>query len=314
MKIKLVNWYGSHLVDDLVLAGLKSLIPISLVDNIEDASLVICSFHGIERVIKQAGFRRIPFVRRFFKTQYGGVSLRPDQTSLFVSIESPAWSGFLASGCDYGISHQFLPNVGNHYRLPYWYYSIDWSDHGICNNSSSRLGVQTKPEALAQTRAWNESLHSDRLAMISGHLNGFKAFFYNDLKTSFDIDLVGGANGSIDDKHSFLANGRYLLSLCPESTACPGYYTEKTLEAWACSTIPVTCHDELASQDFNPDSYINLYSSIPFGLSEALEEIIADKHKLKKIYTAPLFKRPPSIKPLICFLENMLCMAEKRHK
>jgi len=122
--------------------------------------------------------------------------------------------------------------------------------------------------------------------MVSSHLNGFKALFYSDLRKSFNIDLVGGAaHGVISSKTDFLK--RYTFSLCPENLLYPGYCTEKVLEGYVCSTIPITCLDEHSALDFNSSAIINLFKFIPLGHGCALRDIVSDREQVLRIYESP---------------------------
>ncbi len=150
----------------------------------------------------------------------------------------------------------------------------------------------------------------ERLAMISSHLNGFKSAFFNDIKKSFPIDLVGGPHGKVSSKFIFLQD--YLYSLCPENLIYPGYYTEKVLEAYACGTLPITCLDKHAECDFNTQSCINLYRYIPSGLGNALREVVSDKDLIVSFYQEPLFLAEPTIMPLLNLLETVVDTVGKR--
>lgn len=310
MKVKVLRWKGHGDADDLIVAALRSLISVQIVEKTEDATLIVCNYHGLTERVAKLGLHRVPYLRRFAKARDIPILTRPDQTSLFVSAECPVWSRFLQSGCDYGISHEFLPGFDRHCRVPYWYYSIDWSDFGVANNCSKRMGLSIRPEAFATPRRLDKQHHYERLAMVSSHLNGFKAFFYQDMAKFFDIDLKGGAFGRINDKVDFLKG--YTFSLCPENLLYPGYCTEKVLEAWACSTLPVTCLDTHSAKDFNQLAFINLYNHIATGPGLALKELIADREAVRRAYSAPLFERPPSIRFLLDFLERVLDAAEKK--
>jgi len=148
------------------------------------------------------------------------------------------------------------------------------------------------------------------MAMVSGHLNGFKAFFHGDMTRHFDVDLVGGIHGEIVDKLSFLKD--YTFSLCPENLLYPGYCTEKVLEAWACGTLPVTCLDQHSACDFNQAAFVNLFEHIPSGPAAALRDFICNRSCVDQAYAAPLFERTPSIGFLLDFLETVLESAEKK--
>jgi hypothetical protein len=311
MKVKLLQYNALANIDDLVLACLRRLADIEIVDNVDEAVLVICNYHGLKSPSSMLSLHKVPLLRRYVQVKDASLKLRPDQTSLYVSAECPVWSRFLQSDCDFGISHEYLPGFDRHCRVPYWYYSIDWSEFGVANNSSTRLGVPVKPSSLAEPRQFREFSFYDRLAMISSHLNGFKAFFFHDLCKSFDVDLVGGAaHGFVKSKISFLTD--YTFSLCPENLLYPGYCTEKVLEAWACSTIPITCLDEHSLLDFNGSALINLFRHIPTGLGSALREVIQDRCRIRCIYESPLFVRPPAIDFLLGFLERVLESASRK--
>jgi len=311
MKVKFLQYSTFEQRDDLVLACLKRLHTIEIVDNVDEAALVVCNYHGLKSPSSKLSLHKVPWLRRHIRIKDSLVKLRPDQTSLYVSAECPVWSRFLQSDCDFGISHEYLPGFDAHCRVPYWYYSIDWSRFGIANNPSRRIGASVKPETLVEPRQHIDKLYYDRLAMVSSHLNGFKAFFYSDLCKSFAIDLVGGAaHGEVKSKIDFFKD--YTFSLCPENLLYPGYCTEKVLEGWVCSTIPITCLDQHSVLDFNRSAIVNLFEFIPSGLGPALRQIIGDRDRVLRMYKSPLFSQVPDIGFLLDFLERVLESASKK--
>lgn len=315
MRVCLLNWYGSEKADDLVIAALSALANIEYVSEYKEAHLLIFSCHTPGKQIAKYGPHRIPFLRRYVKTPICEVMALPHQTTLFVSVESPHHPRFLQSGCDFGISHEFLPSCVNHFRLPYWNYSIDWSAQGIYSNSAFRCGKKIQPEELVVPRkVWANGHQNTPLLMMSSHLNGFKAFFYDEFRRHNRIDLMGGQHGRFMSKVDIAHSGKYLFSLCPENSIYPGYYTEKVLESWACGFIPVTCHDKLAWLEFNEYSYINLYDQIPSGIAKAFRDISEDSSILKRAIDTPLMSEIPSIVPLVNFLENLLDVVRSRSK
>jgi len=134
MKVIFLQYRSFEQSDDLVLACLRRLDSIELVEEIAEATLVVCNYHGLKRPSSRLGLHKVPWLRRHIQINEAPCKLRPDQTSLYVSAECPVWSRFLQSECDFGISHEYPPGFDSHCRVPYWYYSIDWTGFGIANN------------------------------------------------------------------------------------------------------------------------------------------------------------------------------------
>ncbi|MDD3669035.1 MAG: glycosyltransferase family 10 [Alphaproteobacteria bacterium] len=95
--------------------------------------------------------------------------------------------------------------------------------------------------------------------------------------------------GPVADKIAFQSG--YKFALACENTYCPGYTTEKILDAFASGCVPVYYGDPLAARDFNPDAFISAHDfATTDALIEHIKKIDADDALYLRLMRAPVFK------------------------
>lgn len=92
--------------------------------------------------------------------------------------------------------------------------------------------------------------------------------------------------GPVENKIDFISGYKFNLAL--ENSMVDGYVTEKLLEPFAASTVPVYWGSDVSKKDFNPDAFINIsdYDSIDSFL-KALKRIDSDSTEYLSILRAP---------------------------
>lgn len=99
--------------------------------------------------------------------------------------------------------------------------------------------------------------------------------------------------GPIADKLAFCKN--YKFNIAFENSSCPGYTTEKIMEAYVAQTIPIYYGNPHIATDFRPESMIRVTNEA--DIERAVEEVIRldkDDDAYMKMVTAPcLVKESP---------------------
>ena len=118
--------------------------------------------------------------------------------------------------------------------------------------------------------------------------------FFHRLSHYKQVDSGGrhlnNVGGPVPDKLAFLKP--YKFSIAFENSSYPGYATEKLSEAMVSGTIPIYWGDPCITQDFNPESFINVHDYASFD--EAIEDIITldqDHARYRRMLEAPYFRK-----------------------
>ena len=80
---------------------------------------------------------------------------------------------------------------------------------------------------------------------------------FNDYYLKAHIDKVGKSKDFTQNKIGF--QSRYKFSIAFKNFECPGYSTEKILDAFAARTIPIYWGNKRIVEDFNSEAFINAY-------------------------------------------------------
>jgi hypothetical protein len=110
-----------------------------------------------------------------------------------------------------------------------------------------------------------------------------------------DVEIFGAHAGRpVDSKYEVARNFRFML--CFENDLFPGYVTEKLLDAYLCTTVP------LYWGDFGREPHINRRALLNAAEYESLEVFSRTVGQLsevdyERIYSQPLLSSLPSIQP-----------------
>ena len=208
--------------------------------------------------------------------------------------------------CRFSISFDFPSYSGKNLRFPLWLSEIDWYDTG--------LGVISKDECvqrLVHPGTFSEEDISDREFCITIFNNpeGTRIEALRILNTVSPVTGFGRPFGNwfptyetYRDKLDKMSN--YLFNLCPENSLHPGYYTEKCIHAKIAGCIPVYMADPYVREDFNTDSFINLYCYHDLSnLHNRITSIFQNKRLAVDILNAPLLHSSPNLDKLGFFLK-----------
>lgn len=118
--------------------------------------------------------------------------------------------------------------------------------------------------------------------------------FYHELSKYKSIASGGGVlnnvGGRVADKNVFCSG--YKFNIAIENSSCPGYVTEKVMQALAVNTVPIYFGDPTVSTDINPESIVWIRDRN--DVKRAIEEVVFldthDEAYLAKCHANPLVK------------------------
>ena len=212
---------------------------------------------------------------------------------------------------DYVISSDLGVQAENHFRLPYWMESLDWSKHGTANKKSNRVRRLLDPSELLSPRGSKSLERPLKAALFCAHLKEPRQTLYDTMSKIMPTDGFGPAFSSEIRSHD--ASGffkddilqDYAVNLCPENSLYPGYYTEKVVEAFGAGCLPVTWAEQSIGVDFNPLAFINALDFAATGYEAGLREALSPG-SITEYADQPLLLKSPSIEPLFDFLRRAI--------
>jgi hypothetical protein len=173
--------------------------------------------------------------------------------------------------CDYSISYDFNDYGGKNLRIPLWYYYIDWFNVGTYGNPNYLIPVNYLYEP-------NEFYKKEKTGFCSAVYSnpvGIRNDFVNILNSYKKVDCFGKITGfrHLPDGERYKLDiiSNYKFNICFENSIYPGYYTEKLLHAKIAGCIPLYYSDEKITEDFNENSFLNLFR---VGSMEEMVEMI----------------------------------------
>jgi hypothetical protein len=231
---------------------------------------------------------------------------------VFFPTENVPYNAYKA---DYYISHTLGVDNEKHFRLPKWKEDIDWTHEGICRDLSAgngrRFGSWHSIEELIRPQG-DEFLTKKRdMCIFAGHLLEPRRSFYLSFLKEFKVVGFGpyfdknikSHNLSLIFKKDVMKN--FAFSLCPENSMFPGWYTEKTLDAFMGKCLPITWADRNINVDFNENAFVNLNDYMNVNLKD-LFKLLKDENFLKKYTKEPLLLKRPNLDSEIKFIEMIL--------
>ncbi len=183
--------------------------------------------------------------------------------------------------CDYAFGFQYLTFEDRYYRLPLW------RIYGGDLEKAMKKGVELSDEELLNRKFCATVISNSK------QTDGTREAFFEALSKYKQVASGGkwknNVGGPVPDKLAFQSQYKFVQAY--ENTLSRGYTTEKLLQAFAANAIPIYYGDPAASQDFNPEAFINAHDF------DSLEELVAYVKKIDeddalylKMVRAPIFK------------------------
>lgn len=207
--------------------------------------------------------------------------------------------------CAFSISTDPFSYSFTNFRLPLWFFEIDWFDSGIGTASKQQVldilvnGIYANHIPM-QAR--------DFCVTIFNNPEGFRLELLSQLNQIGSVTGYGRPFGNWFDTSSSYKSKiplieKYKFNLCPENSLFPGYYTEKCFHAKLAGSIPIYFADSHVSSDFNVKSFLNAYDY--HDLSELMSVVnsLSQNPESADIYSRqPLLHCMPSLDLFLDFM------------
>jgi hypothetical protein len=207
-------------------------------------------------------------------------------------------------GYDAFLCYEDETYAANCFYLPLWVLNLNWfalpSSHGFISsyNSMSELTAERKIRD-------GEVKGRKFCCFFANHLNDMRKGALSILSQVGNVDVFGYAgNRSVIDKK--LIASQYKFIFCPENDLYPGYVSEKLLEGYQTTALPIYWGID-RDAFFNPQSHLNIYNQGGFSaLVPSILEMLADPTLYLEKLNSPLFMRKFDLELLIEKLRNKL--------
>jgi len=201
--------------------------------------------------------------------------------------------------CDYSLTFDFDDYDGRNFRLPLWYFYIDWFNVKTYDNPQWLI-----PESYLHGQ--NELTQREKnkfCSIVFGKMVDSRLNAIQKISRYKKVDVFGKANPNHylpdGERHKLDLISNYKFSLCYENSITPGYHTEKLLHGKVAGTIPIYYGDVTASKDFNSRCFINTVNMSDEEVIETIIQIDNDKRVYDDLITEPLFENKISLEPIV---------------
>jgi hypothetical protein len=185
----------------------------------------------------------------------------------------------------------------NSFYLPLWVLNLDWFDK---ESAHGFIAQHDKQELLLKKRSLNYLRFKERefCCIFANHLDNTRNGIISELTKLGKVDIFGYAGKKIvKDKKVIASNYRFIF--CPENDLYPGYVSEKLLEAYQTTAVPLYWGLD-TEQFFDPQSHLNLSS---FGelssFIRAVEYVNKQEEAFAKIVQSPLLSKAFDLSGLV---------------
>ena len=189
--------------------------------------------------------------------------------------------------CTYSFTFDFEDHGGKNVRIPLWMLQLDWYEKGGYGNPQYVVPLED-----IRDNDFIRKPKTEFCALMCSSLRDNRVECFEKLGVHGTCHGYGKPFGNWtygeDVKMDTLSH--YRFSICFENTKYPGYYTEKLLHAKLSGNIPIYWADERISEDFNPESFINLnnFKSMD-DLVDHVVQVNSDPEMYKEIASHPLW-------------------------
>ena len=217
------------------------------------------------------------------------VSIKTRKNGKLVSFnEGSGDRDYFYGQCDFALAHDVIDD-SRYYRFPWWAYQINWFNKEAfgepdfllpedqINDNEYKRTEKTKFCVQIFNNGWQnprEEIHEKLSAYKK--VDGYGQLFGNDFYPY--------------EKRKYEIYKDYKFVICFENAIREGYHTEKLFHAKTAGAVPIYWGHSSVSNDFNPESFINLndFESVD-ALVERIKEIDQDDSLYQQYVDAPLF-------------------------
>ena len=185
----------------------------------------------------------------------------------------------------------------NSYYLPLWVLNLDWFGKESAHGFIFQYDTQEKLLNIREEEV--DRFYEKRFCCIfANHLDNTRENLILKLSKIGQVDVFGYAGKKIvKDKKAIASDYRFIL--CPENDLYPGYVSEKLLEAYQTSAVPIYWGMD-TFQYFNPSSHLNVanYPSLD-TLADLVSQANAKEWVYQDLIRAPLLIKPYDFSGLV---------------
>lgn len=299
LKVAFCNFWPGFKPESFFLPLLREVSGREVVVSVyEEAELVFTSVFNwnrsknLPRLLK-AQFREAAFrIRGFSATDaYLGFRLRKNQKLIWYTGENerPPLIDF-----DLSISFDQDDKSTKNVYFPLALMSLDWWGKQAHTETPEykRLGTSITPGQAVLSRTVNTANRSRFACAFIGRPepSRLRAIRVLEELTGHQVDVFGKQGKSTSEPKIEIASD-YRFMVCFENDAYPGYVTEKTLEAWACGSIPIW--DGIDQHEIlNEGALINLRNFNNLAqMVDHVSHLNSNELELSKVADRPILKK-----------------------
>lgn len=159
---------------------------------------------------------------------------------------------------DYAIGLEYMTFRDRYIRFPFFLTSLYYESFlKAIDREKINLFKKSKFCSFVYSNSWGD---------------GFRRKLFDKISEYKKVDSGGkflnNIGGPVENKYEFDLEHKF--SIACENSSCPGYTTEKIVQAFAAKTIPIYWGDPCVEREFNSKSFINCNNR---DLDDILEEI-----------------------------------------
>lgn len=209
-------------------------------------------------------------------------------------------------GWDITLSFDLDSLGGTNVYCPLWWGEVSaLSDVGTI--SVSRLGRAMTVDQLSRHRTIGTERKRGFVCAFLNNPEPMRMHAIRMLRMLGPVEVFGRVSGRpVPRKLDVAQDFRYML--CFENDVYPGYVTEKPVEAWAASTVPIWRGSDPAGY-LNEGALVNAASEDGLdGMIARIAELEKDPEAYAEIASSPLLSRPPDLAPVLQAIRSLAHM------
>lgn len=181
---------------------------------------------------------------------------------------------------DYGLAFQDIKFYDRYLRLPHYVLYPEDCDLALKKHalSDEELGMHSKFCNYVISNALSDPARDEMIKILESYKGVDSGGKYHN-----------NVGGPVPDKIAFQKNYKFTMAF--ENTGSRGYTTEKIVQAFASSTIPIYWGNPDIAEEFNPEAFINCHDFESFeDVLEEVKRIDADDEAYRKMVKAPILR------------------------
>lgn len=207
--------------------------------------------------------------------------------------------------CDYAISYDYMNFEDRHYRLSSYFIATFYHKKDL--EMAKDINI-TKPRTFTRedldkktdfcSFVYSNYLADDRRKILLDKLNAYK-------KVDSGGKYLNNIGGPTDNKLGFEMKHKFSMAI--ENSCRDGYTTDRIVDSFMASTIPIYWGNPAIGREFNTKRFINCHNCESFDqVVERVKEIDNNDDLYIKIMNEPLFAKGYSFKIALGGLEKFL--------